>query len=349
MFVENNLQWIPHKHFSATSATQRIAFVLSDACDLLGIGAIAEALECACSLESNTAARKYEMKFLSESGGHVQCDRSLFVSTDELPKGGETRFARVFIAGGAHARAACDAPALAAWLQRVRAHGTPVRFLAAGVDTSNLGAAMGAEGGAGVASGYEQARRRRAQLGSAVKAAFEVIRADFGESIAHEALRRTAFVDSSEWLSPSVDAANTAADRIRSAARWLQENCHRSVSVADAAEACAMSQRTLLRNFQTHMGASPSEYLQRVRLERACQLLAETSLPADKVARRVGLTNGDRLGKLFRRCVGKSPTEYRAWTRGTPETAEASGDSSGNGGQPEFAHDARDEEKAAIA
>ncbi|CAD6546892.1 helix-turn-helix domain-containing protein [Paraburkholderia sabiae] len=351
MFVENNLQWIPHKHFSATSSTQRIAFVLTDACDLLGIGAIAEALECACSLETNSAARKYELQFLSESGGHIKCDRSLFVSTDELPTGSETRYARVFIAGGVNARATCDAPPLAAWLQRVRAHGTPVRFLAAGVDTSNMGAVMGSDNGAGVASGYEQARRRRAQLGSAVKAAFEVIRADFGEPIAHEALRRTAFVDSSEWLSPSVDATNTAVDRIRAAARWLQENCHRSVSVADAAEACAMSQRTLLRNFQTHIGASPSEYLQRVRLERACQLLAETSLPADKVARRVGLSNGDRLGKLFRRCVGKSPTEYRAWTRGTPETeaVEQGSDSSANVLEPEFAHDAYDEEKAAIA
>jgi AraC-like DNA-binding protein len=108
--------------------------------------------------------------------------------------------------------------------------------------------------------------------------------------------------------------------------RWLQDNCHRAVSVNDAAEACAMSQRTLLRNFQTYIGASPSEYLQRVRLERACQLLAETSLPADKVARRVGLTNGDRLGKLFRRCMGKSPIEYRAWTRGNADANGSNGE-----------------------
>jgi transcriptional regulator GlxA family with amidase domain len=86
-----------------------------------------------------------------------------------------------------------------------------------------------------------------------------------------------------------------------------------------------MSQRTLLRNFQAYIGASPSEYLQRVRLERACELLAETSLPADKVARRVGLTNGDRLGKLFRRCVGRSPTEYRAWMRGKTDANEMDG------------------------
>ncbi|WP_109479951.1 helix-turn-helix domain-containing protein [Paraburkholderia sp. C35] len=316
MFVENNLQWIPHRQSSTASGTHRIAFVLTDSCDLLGVGAIAEALECACSLAKDESARQYEMQFLSDGGGRIKCDRSMYVSTDDLPRLGDARFSRIFVAGGEHARAACDAPELGAWLQRMRSNGTPVRFLATGFETSNVTEAHGA------VSGYEQARRRRAQLGNAVKAAFEVIRADFGDAVAHEAMRRTAFVDASEWLSPAVDVLNTAGDRIRAAARWLQQNCHRAVSVAEAAEACAMSQRTLLRNFQAYIGASPSEYLQRVRLERACELLAETSLPADKVARRVGLTNGDRLGKLFRRCVGRSPTEYRAWMRGKTDANE---------------------------
>ncbi|PTB30797.1 AraC family transcriptional regulator [Paraburkholderia caribensis] len=320
MFVGNNLQWVTHQQIGAISATQRIAFVLTESCDLLGIGAIAEALECACSLATGESSKRYEMRFLSEGGGHVKCDRSLFVSTDDLPKSGDERFAHVFVAGGMHSRAACDTPALSGWLQRMRANGARVKLFAAGFEASN------GTYDKGTVNGYEQARRRRAQLGSAVKAAFEVIRADFGESVAHEALRRTSFVDSSEWLSSSMDAANTSGDRIRAAARWLQDNCHRAVTVNDAAEACAMSQRTLLRNFQTHIGASPSEYLQRVRIERACQLLAETSLPADKVARRVGLTNGDRLGKLFRRCVGKSPIEYRAWTRGNADAKGSNGE-----------------------
>jgi transcriptional regulator GlxA family with amidase domain len=40
--------------------------------------------------------------------------------------------------------------------------------------------------------------------------------------------------------------------------------------------------------------------------------LSNTRLPADKIARQVGLANGDRLSKLFRRCVGMSPSEYRS-------------------------------------
>jgi hypothetical protein len=62
----------------------------------------------------------------------------------------------------------------------------------------------------------------------------------------------------------------------------------------------------------------------------------------------VGLTNGDRLGKLFRRCVGKSPTEYRAWTRGSAETAEAVNEPMIDV-QPKFAVETCDEEKAVVA
>jgi transcriptional regulator GlxA family with amidase domain len=312
MFVADDRQWRPYKH-SEASTTQRIAFVLTDSCDLLGVGVIAEALECACTLAAAEGSPSYEMQFLSASGGPVKCDRSMIVSTDKLSKTYEMRFANVFVAGGPYSQAVGNALLHAAWLQRMKTNGTPVKFLTAGSEKSHPDVATRIPGMGGL-NGHIQQRNQRARLGGALKAAFDVICTDFGESVAREALRRTAFVDGKEAiLAPADTAVTSTADRIRAAARWLQENCHRSVCIAEAADACAMSQRTLLRYFQTYFGTSPSEYLQRVRLELACELLAETSLPADKVARRVGLTNGDRLGKLFRRCIGKSPTEYRAW------------------------------------
>ena len=47
------------------------------------------------------------------------------------------------------------------------------------------------------------------------------------------------------------------------------------------------------------------------RLDAACSFLAETELPVDKVARRCGMGNGDRLAKIFRKRMSISPTEYR--------------------------------------
>jgi transcriptional regulator GlxA family with amidase domain len=318
MFVPNdqyNPQWGMQHPFSGTTTARRIAFVLTESCDLLGVGAIAEALDCACALATGDVSARYEMQFLSASGGFIKCDGSMIVATDELASTRDMRFTSVFVAGGPLAHEVRNTLPHAPWLQQMRTNGTPVRFLAADGEKARADAAAWLPKSTDIIAAAQAPRGQTPRLGSAMRAAFEVMCADFGETIAREALRRTAFVGSKDLIEPSVDRAVTTEDRIRAAARWLQENCHRSICVADAADACAMSQRTLLRYFQTYLGTSPSEYLQRVRLERACELLAQTSLPADKVARRVGLSGGDRLGKLFRRCIGKSPTEYRASRR----------------------------------
>jgi transcriptional regulator GlxA family with amidase domain len=179
MYVENNWQLRRPEHFAGTSPAQRIAFLLTDSCDLLGIVAIAEALECACSLAPPDASCRYEMLFLSETGGRVKCDGSLVISTDALDVTEKTRFDRVFIATGVGSRAAGDAALRASWLQRMVANGTAVKFLTAGAVTLRADAAAGLREGGGAVD-HEQAHRRRAQLQSAMAAASDVIRADFG-------------------------------------------------------------------------------------------------------------------------------------------------------------------------
>ncbi|EGD03974.1 AraC family transcriptional regulator [Burkholderia sp. TJI49] len=70
-----------------------------------------------------------------------------------------------------------------------------------------------------------------------------------------------------------------------------------------------------MRRFKNEIGVTPTEFVLRVRLEKACCMLVETDLPADKVARRTGLGSGDRLAKLFRQHLSMSPTEYRTAAR----------------------------------
>lgn len=72
-----------------------------------------------------------------------------------------------------------------------------------------------------------------------------------------------------------------------------------------------MSERNFLRRFKKEIGVTPTEFVQHVRLERACHMLIHTTLPADKVARRTGFGSGERLAKLFRQRLLVSPTEYR--------------------------------------
>ncbi|CAN0626041.1 protein of unknown function [Burkholderia multivorans] len=107
-------------------------------------------------------------------------------------------------------------------------------------------------------------------------------------------------------------------ERMRDVAEWFSSNLDKPVTVQQAAAVAAMSERNLLRHFTREIGTAPRAYLMQIRLKRACAMLVDTALPADSVARRCGLGNGERLARLFRQHFDKTPTEFRK--RRDPDT-----------------------------
>ena len=76
------------------------------------------------------------------------------------------------------------------------------------------------------------------------------------------------------------------------------------------------SRRVLEQRFRDILGRSPGEEIRRVRLEKAKQLLAESDLPLKSIARECGFLHAEVLTRVFRRCVGMTPTSYRTLCRG---------------------------------
>ncbi|AFT87822.1 GlxA family transcriptional regulator [Paraburkholderia phenoliruptrix] len=104
----------------------------------------------------------------------------------------------------------------------------------------------------------------------------------------------------------------TTATKVRESARWIQENYSKPISVAQAAESAAMSKRNFRRRFKQEFGMTPLEYLLRTRFDVVCTMLSSTNIPVGKIARRCGMGDGNRLGRLFKERYGMSPTEFRA-------------------------------------
>jgi transcriptional regulator GlxA family with amidase domain len=100
-------------------------------------------------------------------------------------------------------------------------------------------------------------------------------------------------------------------DKIHNSTRWMRENFDSDIGVSDAAAVAAMSRRNFLRRFKSELGVTPREYLMQLRLDAIRSMLVDTRLPADKIARRCGMGNGDRLRRLFRKRYGMSPIVYR--------------------------------------
>jgi transcriptional regulator GlxA family with amidase domain len=92
----------------------------------------------------------------------------------------------------------------------------------------------------------------------------------------------------------------------------IENEIARASNVDALARRVAMSRRTFVRRFHNATGNSPREYIQRVRVEGAKRLLEAGNLSVGEIARRVGY--GDVVGfrKVFVRCTGVTPADYRA-------------------------------------
>ncbi len=65
------------------------------------------------------------------------------------------------------------------------------------------------------------------------------------------------------------------------------------------------------RKFKQETGCTVSEYLQRVRMEKCCELLAGCDKPVSEIAQAVGYNDLKFFHGLFKRMLKMSPREYR--------------------------------------
>lgn len=92
----------------------------------------------------------------------------------------------------------------------------------------------------------------------------------------------------------------------------LRENACRPWSVAEHARRAGLSVSALRRVVRRDGGCSPKEYLLRIRLNRAKELLAESDLTVAEVGRRVGHDDPAYFSRLFTRRTGMAPRDFRA-------------------------------------
>jgi len=94
--------------------------------------------------------------------------------------------------------------------------------------------------------------------------------------------------------------------------RWARDRLQEGFSLHDAADALAVSPRSLQRRCQAVLGKSPLAYFQDLRVERAQSLLHGSGLDIDAIAAEVGYVDGATLRTLLRQRLGRGVRELRA-------------------------------------
>jgi AraC-like DNA-binding protein len=120
-----------------------------------------------------------------------------------------------------------------------------------------------------------------------------------------------AAVEGSELRHVGVAYESTSDERVNKALEFIWYNCHRPLDVAAVARHVDLTRRTLERRFATVQSRSVAGEIEWARLQRARQLLGETSMSIKEVGYTAGFGGPTRLIRAFRKLFGTTPGVFR--------------------------------------
>ena len=93
--------------------------------------------------------------------------------------------------------------------------------------------------------------------------------------------------------------------------RYIWGHAHQPISVKDLVEVAAMSRRGLHKAFLENVGRTPGQELQRVRIEHAKRLLADSNHKMEVLASMCGYQSANSFCVAFKQATGLSPNQFR--------------------------------------
>jgi AraC family transcriptional activator FtrA len=150
-----------------------------------------------------------------------------------------------------------------------------------------------------------------------------LVRKDYGPHIANSFARRMVVPphrDGGQSQFVVQPLAVRTNDRIAGVADWMAGNLSEAITIEALADRAAMSVRTFTRRFRAATGTAPIEWLVRLRVRRAQDLLETTDRPIDAIAHEAGFGAPETLRHHFRKVVGISPSAWRNSFRGRADT-----------------------------
>ncbi len=92
---------------------------------------------------------------------------------------------------------------------------------------------------------------------------------------------------------------------------YIEENLSKNITIEELAQMVHFHPNYFTRFFRDHIGCSPIQYINKMRLNRAKDLLRTTSLSIKEITDLTGYNDPSYFSKNFKKNIGLSPIEYR--------------------------------------
>ncbi len=100
-------------------------------------------------------------------------------------------------------------------------------------------------------------------------------------------------------------------DYVERTLQIMQESVQKKLTTRTIASRLGLSEEHFIRLFRKNIGMSPLQYFTRVKIEAASSYLIETTTSIETIAERFSFENPFHFSRVFKRCTGLSPREYR--------------------------------------
>lgn len=99
--------------------------------------------------------------------------------------------------------------------------------------------------------------------------------------------------------------------RILMVQNWLEDKLGENLSIEEVAKHFSMSSRNLVRRFKSATNEVPSNYIQKLRVEKAKSLLQSKHETIESIAYQVGYQDIQYFRQLFKKTSGMTPSQFR--------------------------------------
>ncbi|HHV97446.1 MAG TPA: response regulator [Clostridiaceae bacterium] len=92
---------------------------------------------------------------------------------------------------------------------------------------------------------------------------------------------------------------------------YLQNNYNQEITIEFLASQVYLTPNYLCNLFKKETGKTINQYITEIRIEKSKEMLANTYKNIEEIANEVGYNDARYFSKLFRKIVGKTPSEFR--------------------------------------
>lgn len=114
------------------------------------------------------------------------------------------------------------------------------------------------------------------------------------------------------WKAHEIKPSQAAPDKlVQSVLEIMHDKSDDWPKISTIADRFGCTRGHLHAIFRRDVGMSPSDYVQRLRIKRACEMLTTESRSVTDIAHTMGFASSQHFARTFRKYLGLTPTDYR--------------------------------------